>query len=98
MPVQMIAADQSPMGRAQVANLSITGALIKADFETRLLSRVRIVFESSLVAASEAASIGAYIVRSNRDGIGIEWCEPASPVVMGLLRAARLSRGHEIQS
>lgn len=87
IPIQMAAPDASLMGSAQLANLSITGALIKANFKLRVLSRVQIVFESSVRPQDDALSIAAYVARNHRHGIGVEWCEFAPPAVTELLRA-----------
>jgi hypothetical protein len=88
MPIQLIAADKSLTRSAQLANLSITGGFVKADFRPRLLSRVQVVFASALSPPAGALSIDAYIARNSRHGIGVEWCELASPTVTDLLRAA----------
>jgi len=88
IPIQMTAAGQSLMRRARLANVSITGALIKADFRPRLLSRVQIVFGSSVDPQADDLSVAAYVARSNRHEIGVEWCELASPALTNLLRAA----------
>jgi len=88
IPIQVTSEDMLFMREAHLANLSITGAMIRADFRPRLLSRVQIVFGSSTSPQPDAPSIAAYVARNNRHGIGIEWCELASPIVTGLLRAA----------
>jgi hypothetical protein len=74
-----------------LANFSVTGAFIKADFGLRVLSRVRIVFASTVQPQQEALSLAAYVARNNRHGVGVEWCELASPAVTALLRALTLT-------
>jgi len=86
VPIQMAAVGNS-LKSALLANLSVTGALIKADFRFRAPPRVRIVFVSSVQPQQEALSLAAYVARHNRHGIGVEWCELASPAVTALLRA-----------
>ncbi len=88
IPIQLTSADVLFMREAHLANLSITGAMIRADFRPRLLSRVQIVFGSSLTPEPDSPTIAAYVARNNRYGIGIEWCEVASPIVTELLRTA----------
>jgi hypothetical protein len=88
IPVLMTNADSSLNRLAQLANLSITGALIKADFLPRVLSRVQIVFGSSLNRQGHLLIIPAYVVHNHQHGIGVEWLESASPAVTDLVGAA----------
>jgi hypothetical protein len=67
--------------------MSVSGASIKADFDLRLLSRIQVVIELPHKTRCEAASIGAYVARSNKTSIGIEWCEFAPAVVTEMLAA-----------
>jgi hypothetical protein len=77
----------------RIANLSVSGASIKADFDLRPLSRVQIVIEIPHKTRSEAPSIAAYVTRCIKGSIGIEWCEFAPPVV-GELLATLAARPH----
>ncbi len=88
IPVLMTTADSSLNTPAQLANLSITGALIKADLRPRVLSRVQIVFGSSLNRLGHLLIIPAYVVHNHQHGIGVEWLESASPAVTDLVGAA----------
>jgi len=90
IPIQIAPLGSSLRG-ALLANFSVTGAFIKADFGLRVLSRVRIVFASTVQPQLEALSLAAYVARNNRHGVGVEWCELASPAVTALLRALTLT-------
>jgi len=87
---QMTAANASLIKQAQLTNLSITGALVKVDFRPpRVLSRVEIVFGSSVSRQGDALRVAAYVTRNYQKGIGVEWCEWASPAVIDLVSEAR---------
>jgi hypothetical protein len=88
MPIQVAAVSMSPIRRAQLVNLSITGAFIEADFRPRLLSRVQIMFGLSPSPQADALSIAAYVARNNRHGFGVEWCELSGVDAAYLWRAA----------
>jgi hypothetical protein len=91
MPVQLAAVGISMFRGAQLVNISISGAFIEADFRPRLLSRVQIVFGSSLNPQADALIIAAYVARSNLHGIGVEWCDLASAAATNMLRVAGLA-------
>jgi hypothetical protein len=67
-------------------NLSMSGALMKADCELGLhaLIAVRIELPPPL---SRAAVLKAYVSRKLKEGVGIEWCEFAPDIVRDLLRS-----------
>jgi hypothetical protein len=67
-------------------NLSLSGALVKADVDLGLhaLIHVRINMPSPTL---RAAAITAYVSRRAKEGIGVEWCEFAPTIVKDLLRS-----------
>jgi hypothetical protein len=67
-------------------NLSLSGALMKADYDLRLhlLIEVRIEIAAS---APRAGVLKAYVSRKLPQGVGIEWCEFAPAIVKELLRS-----------
>jgi PilZ domain len=71
----------------RLMNLSVSGASIKADFDLRPLSRIQVVIELPHRSRCEAPSIAAYVTRTSKDSVGIEWCEFAPPAVSELLQA-----------
>jgi hypothetical protein len=71
----------------RVADLSVSGARVKADFEARVLSRVQIVIDLPLWPKHDSPVIDAYVARRHKHEFGIEWCEFAPRAVTELLRA-----------
>jgi hypothetical protein len=71
----------------RLANLSVSGACLKADFDLRLLSRIQVAIELPQRSKHEAPTIAAYVARKLKDTIGIEWCEFAPPAINRLLQA-----------
>lgn len=67
-------------------NLSLSGALLKADVELGLhaLVQVNITMPSPLQGPE---AVTAYISRKTAEGVGVEWCEFAPNPVKDLLRS-----------
>jgi len=86
LPVHVSASALAEVGGC-VRNLSLSGALVKADCELRLntLIAVRIHLPPPL---SCAAVLNAYVSRKLEQDVGIEWCEFAPSIVKDLLRSA----------
>jgi hypothetical protein len=74
--------------RAQLANVSFTGALIKADCILRIRSRIQIALKSPTGHESEVLRIAAIVTHKHAEGIGVEWCDMGSTTVTQLLRVA----------
>jgi hypothetical protein len=66
-------------------NLSLSGALMKADCELRLHSLIEVHIE--LPTPPRAAVLKAHVSRKLKEGVGIEWCEFAPTIVKDLLRS-----------
>jgi hypothetical protein len=77
----------------RLADLSVSGALVKAEFEARVLSRIQVAIVLPLWPKHESPVIEAYVARKFKHAFGIEWCEFAPPAVSELLRAVA-SRPH----
>jgi hypothetical protein len=73
----------------RLSNLSVSGALLIADLETRILARVEIHVVTPHRRVHEAPGIQAFIARRYRHGFGLEWCEFAPDAIADLLRAAQ---------
>jgi hypothetical protein len=71
----------------RLSDLSVSGALIRAELEVRVLSRIQIALVLPLWPKHESPVVEAYVVRRHRDGFGIEWCEFAPHAVSELLHA-----------
>jgi hypothetical protein len=70
----------------RLADLSVSGARVKAELDARILSRLQIALILPLWPKHEAPVIQAYVARKFKDGFGVEWCEFAPPAVAELLR------------
>jgi hypothetical protein len=66
-------------------NLSLSGALVKAECELQLHALIEVTIQQP--PSPGAAIIKAHVSRSLKDGAGIEWCEFAPRVVKDLLRS-----------
>jgi hypothetical protein len=73
-------------------NLSVSGASIKADFDLRPLSRIQVLIELPHRFRCEAPTIAAYVTRSTKDGVGVEWCEFAPTPVSEVLQSLSARR------
>jgi hypothetical protein len=84
IPVQ-VSAIADPAADGCMKNLSLSGALVKADVDLGLhaLIKVRIKMPPS----ERAAAITAYVSRKTKEGVGVEWCEFAPSVIKDLLRS-----------
>ena len=65
-------------------NLSLSGALVKADVDLRLHALIKVSIKMPLQRTS---AITAYVSRKAGDGVGVEWCEFAPRIVKDLLRS-----------
>ena len=71
-----------------LTNLSVSGAAIEADHAWKPLARIEVLLDLPFRARCDAPCLPAYVTRSGKDDIGIEWCEYAPPIVCELLRKA----------
>jgi PilZ domain len=84
IPVQVSANALSAHGCMK--NLSLSGALVKADVDLGMHALIQVNIEVSS-PSPRAAAITAYISRKDKQGIGVEWCEYAPSIVKDLLRS-----------
>jgi PilZ domain len=85
IPVQ-VSADALAGADGCMKNLSLSGALVKADVDLGLHSLIEVSIK--LPSPSHGAeAITAYVSRRAKEGVGIEWCEFAPSVVKDLLRS-----------
>jgi hypothetical protein len=85
-PVRVIA-HRFSVREGRLADLSVSGARVKADFEARLLSRIQIAIDLPLWPKHESPVVEAYVTRRYKHEFGIEWCQFAPRAVSELLRA-----------
>jgi PilZ domain len=76
----------------RLADLSVSGALVKAELEARVLSRIQIALILPLWLKHESPMVEAYVARKHGKEFGIEWCEFAPRAVSELLRAVATRR------
>jgi hypothetical protein len=91
-PVRVIA-HRFSVRDGRLADLSVSGALVKAAFEARVLSRIQVALDSPLWPKHESPIVEAYVARRYKHEFGIEWCEFAPRAVTELLRAV-VTRPH----
>ena len=73
---------------ARLVDLSASGAYIKLSADLRPLSRVQIAIALPHRLTQPTPMVAAYVVRREKDGVGVEWCEYAPKPVLELLRHA----------
>src|ERR1700674_4684146 len=91
-PVRVTAHRFSVRG-GRLADLSVSGALVEADFGARVLSRIQVAIFLSPWPKHESPIVEAYVVRKYKRGFGIEWREFAPRAVSELLRTV-VARPH----
>ena len=67
-------------------NISLSGALMKADCDLRLNTLIEVRIKLPL-PSPRAAVLKAHVSRKLKEGIGIEWCDFAPNIVKDLLRS-----------
>jgi hypothetical protein len=82
------------MKEGRLADLSISGARVEAQFTARVLSRVQIAIVLPRWHGHLVPFIDAYVARRYEDGFGIEWCEFAPRSISELLRRNAAARSH----
>ena len=81
-----VAAHRFAVRDGRLIDLSVSGALIEADVDARILSRIQVVILLPSWPRHDAPALEAYVARKHRHGIGVEWCEFAPGAVRDLLR------------
>jgi len=74
----------------RLSDLSVSGALVTAELDARVLSRVQIALVLPLWLKHESPIVEGYVARKHRNEFGIEWCEFAPRAVSELLRAVTM--------
>jgi ribosomal protein L19 len=64
-------------GSGTLRNISVSGAFIETALPLSALTMVRIVIPRSPDTGRARADARGFVVRRDRNGIGIEWCERA---------------------
>jgi hypothetical protein len=66
-------------------NLSLSGALMKSDWDLRLHSLIEV--HITLPPSPRVDIVKAQVSRKLKEGVGIEWCEFAPTIIKDLLRS-----------
>ena len=85
IPVQ-VSADALAGADGCMKNLSLSGALVKADVDLGLHSLIKVSIKMPS-SSQRAEAVTAYVSRKVKEGVGVEWCEFAPNVVKDLLRS-----------
>ena len=85
IPVQ-VSADTLAGTDGCMKNLSVSGALMKANVDLGLHSLVEVSIKMPSTS-QRAEAITAYVSRRTKEGVGIEWCEFAPSIIKDLLRS-----------
>ena len=72
----------------RLADLSVSGALVKAELEARVLSRIQVAIDSPLWPKHDSPIVEAYVTRRYKHEFGIEWCVFSPRAISELLRIA----------
>jgi hypothetical protein len=85
IPVQ-VSAQPLTATDGTLKNLSLSGALLKADVALQLHALIEVKIKPP--AASQPASVViAHVSRKYKDELGLEWCDFAPSVIKDLLRS-----------
>ncbi len=85
IPVQ-VSADALTGADGCMTNLSLSGALVKADVDLGLNALIQVSIKVPS-PSQRVAPITGYVCRKAGEGVGVEWCEFAPSVVKDLLRS-----------
>ncbi len=77
----------------RLVNVSMSGALIQADFDARVLSRIEVRIQPPGQPPAQPMVLTAYVVRRSAGGIGVEWCEFAPREVFAMLHVVESHTG-----
>ena len=76
---------------ARLKNLSLSGALIEADFALRIHTMIEIKLQMPL-SDQPASIIKAYVIRKLNEDVGVEWRDFAPSTIKELLRTLATKR------
>ena len=85
IPVQ-VSADAFTGAEGCMKNLSLSGALMKANVDLGLHSLIEVSIKMPS-AWQRSEPITAYVSRRTKEGVGVEWCEFAPTIIKDLLRS-----------
>jgi hypothetical protein len=68
-----------------IRNLSVSGAFVQTSVRPAPTGSVRVCFDERHSHGSLKFELDAYLVRSTPDGLGLEWAESESAILLALL-------------
>jgi PilZ domain len=86
MAVRLVAAPAA-VGAGRLINVSVTGAFVRTNLALAPLAQVHVELADIHAPLPRSVRLAAYVVRSTKLGIGLEWSDPG-PCVFALLRPA----------
>ena len=92
IPVQ-VSADALAGADGCMKNLSLSGALMKANVDLGLHSLIEVSIKMPS-PWQHAEAITAYVSRRTKEGVGVEWCEFAPTIIKDLLRSPSIPLPH----
>ena len=78
-----VLADASSAGWGRLRNISISGGFVKTALRIRVLSTLRVTIPAT--AGNPVRTLQAIVVRSEIDGVGVEWLDPELEAVITLV-------------
>jgi hypothetical protein len=79
--------DRLVLGFGCLHEVSLSGAFLKAQWPLPAMTRICILLPDR--NGDSTIRIEAYVVRQEADGVGLEWCEFAPPVIARIMEASK---------
>jgi hypothetical protein len=83
--------DRLVLGFGCLYEVSLSGAFLKAAWPLRPMMRVCVLLPDR--TGESTVRLEAYVVRQEKDGVGLEWCDFAPPVIARIMEANRRPSG-----
>jgi len=80
-----------------IENLSLSGALVKAEVDVGLHALIQVTFNLPS-PAQRTAPITAYVSRKTEEGVGVEWCQFGPTAIKDLLRAPAIPAASRLKA
>jgi hypothetical protein len=73
------------LSTGHIRNLSVSGAFVQTSVHPAPMGSVKVCFDERHSHGSLKFELDAYLVRSTPDGLGLEWAESESAILLALL-------------
>jgi hypothetical protein len=81
--------DRLVLGFACLHEVSLSGAFLKASWPLPAMTRICVLLPDR--NGDSTIRLEAYVVRQETDGVGLEWCDFAPPVIAQIMEASKRS-------